>query len=69
MTLDMLDKDLLNAAVQHLGVDAETLMQRYYGSPQDILDELEAFRRTGHLQADFARLLRRELSRLQQPAE
>ena len=69
MTLDMLDKDLLDTAVQHLGVDAETLMHRYYGSPQDMLDELEVFRSTGKLQADFAQLLRRELARFQPPAK
>jgi hypothetical protein len=69
MTLEMLDKNLLDAAVQRLGVDAETLMHRYYGSPQDVQDELEAFHNTGRLQADFARLLQRELAKLQLPAE
>ena len=59
MNPDMPDQDLLTAAVQRLGVDAETLLRRYYGSPQDMQDELEAFRRTGRLQTDFARLLRR----------
>jgi hypothetical protein len=69
MNLDMPDKDLLNWAVQRLGVDAEALMRRYYGLPQDMHDELEEFHSTGRLQAGFAQLLRLELSRLQTPAE
>jgi hypothetical protein len=69
MNYDMSDKDLLTLAAQRLGVEAETLMRRYYGSPQDMHDELEEFRSTGRLQADFARLLRRELARPQPPAE
>jgi hypothetical protein len=69
MNLDMSDKDLLDLAMRHLGADAEALMRRYYGSPQDMQEELEEFHSTGQLQAGFAQLLRRELARLQSPAE
>lgn len=69
MNLEMSDYDLLAAAVQRLGADAETLMRRYYGCPRDTQEELEELRSTGRLQADFAQLLRRELAVQQPPAE
>lgn len=69
MNPDVSDQDLLDAAVRHLGVGAEALLHRYYGSPEDTQEELEAFRSTGRLQVDFARLLRRELAVQQPPAE
>ena len=55
------DKDLLDAAARRLGIDAEALLRRYYGSPEDARLELEAIDRTGRLQASLARLLRLEL--------
>jgi hypothetical protein len=69
MNYDLSDRELLNAAARRLGVEAKALLLRYYGSPQDMHDELEEFRRTGRLQADFAQLLRRELAGAQLPAE
>jgi hypothetical protein len=64
------DADLLHVASQQLGIDAEALMTRYYGSPGDVRLELEEFLRTGRLQPSFAELLRAELSKLAQaPAE
>jgi hypothetical protein len=55
------DKDLLDATAQRLGIDAEALLRRYYGSPEDVRLELEEIDRTGRLQASLARLLRLEL--------
>jgi hypothetical protein len=63
------DKDLLDTAARRLGVDAEALMRRYYGSPGDARLELEELGRTGRLQASLARLLRLELGRVQAAAE
>lgn len=58
----MSDQDLLDAAAQHLDLDAETLMQRYYGCPEDGQQEFEEFQRTGRLQSSLAQLLRQELA-------
>jgi hypothetical protein len=55
------DKDLLDATARHLGVEAEALLRRYYGSPEDARVELETIDRTGTLQPSLARLLRSEL--------
>ena len=63
------DADLLGAAAQHLGADAETLLRRYYGSPEDVRHELDALDRTGRLQPSLAQLLRLELGRSENPAE
>jgi hypothetical protein len=61
------DLDLLHAAARLLGIDAEQLMLRYYGSRPDAHAELEELHRTGRLQASLADMLRLELSR-EQPA-
>jgi hypothetical protein len=63
----MTDIDLLHAAARLLGIEAEQLMLRYYGSRRDARAEMEELNRTGRLQASFAAMLRLELSR-QQPA-
>jgi hypothetical protein len=63
------DQDLLDSAAQRLDRDAETLMQRYYGCPEDGRQELEEFNRTGKLQPSFAQLLRHELQVIQASAE
>ena len=55
------DKDLLDATARHLGIEAEALLRRYYGSPEDARLELEEVGRTGRLQASLARLLKLEL--------
>jgi hypothetical protein len=55
------DKDLLAATARRLGIGAEALLRRYYGSPEDARLELEELDRTGRLQASLARLLRLEL--------
>ena len=55
------DKDLLHATAQRLGVDAEALLRRYYGCPEDARLELEEIDRTGALQPSLARLLELEL--------
>ena len=55
------DKDLLYATAQRLGIDAEALLRRYYGSPEDARLELEEIDRSGRLQASLARLLELEL--------
>jgi hypothetical protein len=57
------DADLLHSASQQLGVDAEALMARYYGSSEDVHLELQEFQRTGQLQPSFAELLRLELTK------
>ena len=54
-------KDLLEATARRLGIDAEALLRRYYGCPEDARLELEELDRTGRLQASLARLLRLEL--------
>ena len=54
----MSDHDLLHAAAERLGIDAEALMRRYYGSLGDALQEMEQLRRTGQLQESFAAMLR-----------
>jgi hypothetical protein len=69
MDLFVSDQDLLDSAAQRLGLEAETLMGRYYGSPDDAYHELEEFHRTGRLQASLAELLRLELGMVQVPAE
>lgn len=63
------DEDLLRTAAQRLGVDVETLMRRYYGSPGDARDELEELRRTGRLQDSLAGALRAQLDDLDPAAE
>jgi hypothetical protein len=68
-TASLSDGHLLSAAARKLGTSAGELMLRYYGSPEDAHAELEELDRTGRLQASLARLLRRELGRLQTPAE
>ena len=57
----LLDKDLLEVAAQNLEIDAEELLSRYYGSPDDARHEMEQLDRTGRLQESFARTLRTEL--------
>lgn len=63
------DEDLLRAAAQRLGVDAETLMRRYYGSSSDARDELEELERIGRLQDSLAGRLRAQLGELSPAAE
>lgn len=63
------DEDLLRTAAQRLGVDAETIMRRYYGSPGDARDEIEEFERTGRLQESLADALRLKLGELDPAAE
>jgi len=63
------DADLLAMAAQHLGTDAEALLRRYYGSPDDVRHELDELDRTGRLQPSLAKLLRLELGRSENPAE
>lgn len=55
------DTELLSIAAQRLGVTAEILFQRYYGSPGDARHELDEFNRCGRLQPSLAELLRQEL--------
>jgi hypothetical protein len=62
----MADIDLLHAAARLLGINAEQLMLRYYGSRRDARTEMEELNRTGRLQASFAAMLRAEVGR-QQP--
>jgi hypothetical protein len=62
------DLDLLHMAAQRLGIEAERLLQRYYGCQHDARAELEEINRTGRLQASLAAMLRLELSRLQPAA-
>ena len=69
MNLTMSDRDLLHLTARQLGIDAESLMRRYYGADGDVLDELQEFDRTGVLQPSFAELLRSELRRVALPAE
>ena len=57
------DADLLGRAARHLGVDALTLMRRYYGSPEDARLELGELGRTGRLQASLVQLLHQEVAR------
>jgi hypothetical protein len=57
------DIDLLHAAAQRLGIEAEQLMLRYYGSRRDARIEMEELSRTGRLQASFAAMLRLELGK------
>jgi hypothetical protein len=54
----MSDQDLLHTAAEQLGIDAQALMRRYYGSWGDALQEMEQFRNTGQLQESFAAMLR-----------
>jgi hypothetical protein len=54
----MSDQDLLHAAAERLGTDAQALMRRYYGSWGDALQEMEQFHSTGQLQESFAAMLR-----------
>jgi hypothetical protein len=54
-------KDLLEATARRLGIEAEALLRRYYGSAEDARHEREEIDRTGELQASLARLLRLEL--------
>ena len=61
MTTISSDRDLLHEVSERLGIDAETLMERYYGSIEDGRHEMDEFVRTGRLQASFAELLRVEL--------
>jgi hypothetical protein len=63
------DQDLLDSAARRLELDAETLMQRYYGCPEDGRQEFEEFSRTGKLQPSLAQLLRHELGVPREPAE
>jgi hypothetical protein len=63
------DADLLAMAAQHLDTDAEALLRRYYGSPDDVRHELDELDRTGRLQPSLAQLLRLELGRSENPAE
>ena len=50
------DADLLAMAAQHLDTDAEALLRRYYGSPDDVRHELDELDRTGRLQPSLAQL-------------
>ena len=61
MTVAASDHELLHLAAHQLGLDVETLMTRYYGSPEDAHLELEELRRTGQLQPSFVETLRLEL--------
>ncbi|WP_191062100.1 hypothetical protein [Geminicoccus harenae] len=54
----MSDQDLLHTAAERLGIDAQALMHRYYGSWGDALQEMEQFHSTGQLQESFAAMLR-----------
>ena len=65
----MKGKDLLHAMAQRLGIEAEALLRRYYGSPGDARLELEEVERTGRLQESLARVLRLELERTEVAAE
>jgi predicted phosphoribosyltransferase len=65
----MQGKDLLHAMAQRLGIEAEALLRRYYGSPGDARLELEEVERTGRLQESLARVLRLELERTEVAAE
>jgi hypothetical protein len=61
MTPFMSDQDLLHATAERLGIDAQALMRRYYGSYgswDDALQEMEQFRSTGQLQESFVVTLR-----------
>jgi hypothetical protein len=69
MPVPVLDKDLLDTATQRLGIDAEMLLRRYYGSAEDARHELSELDRTGRLQASLARLLQLELGSPRLPAE
>ena len=69
MTRNASDADLLAAAARHLGADAESLLHRYYGSPEDVRHELDELERTGRLQPSLVRLLRQELGTVPEPAE
>jgi hypothetical protein len=69
MTRDGSDVDLLAAAARHLGADAESILLRYYGSPEDARHELDELERTGRLQPSLVRLLRQELGVSAGPAE
>jgi hypothetical protein len=69
MHLAISDRNLLNSAAQILDIDAETLMQRYYGSLEDVHYEMEVLDHTGRLQASFAELLRQEITISAVPAE
>lgn len=68
MTCDGSDADLLAAAARHLGADAEAILGRYYGSPEDVRHELDELARTGRLQPSLVRLLRQELGASADPA-
>src|SRR5690242_10464907 len=61
-TITLSDRDILNIVSWSIGIGAEELLRRYYGSPGDARHELEELDRTGHLQASLALLLRKELS-------
>ena len=65
----MSDQDLLDLASSKLGLDAGTLMERYYGGSSDAEHELDEFRRTGKLQDSFAAMLRFKLEAADQDAQ
>ncbi len=61
MNAFMSDHELMERATERFGMDAEMLMQRYYGSILDARLEMEEFLRSGRLQASFAAMLRARL--------
>lgn len=69
MTCNGSDADLLAAVARHLDADAESILRRYYGSPEDVRHELDELERTGHLQPSLVHLLRQELGASTEPGE
>jgi hypothetical protein len=61
MNAFMSDHELMERATERFGMDAEMLMQRYYGSILDARLEMEEFLRSGRLQTSFATMLRARL--------
>lgn len=61
MNAFMTDHELMERATERFGMDAEMLMQRYYGSILDARLEMEEFLRSGRLQPSFAAMLRARL--------
>jgi hypothetical protein len=61
MNVFMTHHELMERATERFGMDAEMLMQRYYGSVLDARLEMEEFLRSGRLQESFATMLRARL--------